>query len=179
MQTIGLHIKFPTYSPNMSKQILNNPKYNIVTIHSLLRLFILYDASQSSNYLVYQIMKNKILHSYKTIKHVCQSGITTLGRSKIMASVGSQCYKTVYQWLSIGCFSSGLPMVTYLGIVENDDAQQLKLNITFFEQSQVCYTVSWCTCLGLIMGKMFTLSQVEIKVPERMRYYSGSGENDE
>lgn len=44
----------------------------------------------------------------------------------------------------------------------------------FFIQYFVCANV-----LGLIMSEMFTLSQVEIKVPERMRYYSGSGENDE
>lgn len=55
-----------------------------------------------------------------------------------------------------------------------------KLNMAFFGSSYVLYTVFWCVnVLGLIMGKMFTLSQVEIKVPERMRYYSGSGENDE
>lgn len=55
-----------------------------------------------------------------------------------------------------------------------------KLNMALFVSSYVLYTVFWCAnVLGLIMGEMFTLSQVEIKVSERMRYYSGSGENDE
>lgn len=55
-----------------------------------------------------------------------------------------------------------------------------KLNMALFGSSYVLNTVFWCAnVLGLIMGEMFTLSQVEIKVSERMRYYSGSGENDE
>lgn len=55
-----------------------------------------------------------------------------------------------------------------------------KLNMAFFGSSYVFYTVFWCAnVLGLIMREMLTLSQVEIKVSERMRYYSGSGENDE
>lgn len=105
MQMIGLHIKFPTYLLIMPKQILNNPKHNIATIHYLLLLCTLYDASQSSNYLVYQILNYNILHSYKSTKHVCQSGRTTLSRLKSMASVGR---------LVMGRSICGFPLVVFL-----------------------------------------------------------------
>lgn len=58
-----------------------------------------------------------------------------------------ECWE-VNLWLSIGCFSTGLPMATYLGTVENYDAE---LGLVRIELCSL-YSILVCKCFRFDNG---------------------------